>query len=43
VPLRAVSEALGAEVNWNNNTKTIYIDTSEELSLSRSNGKTVVI
>jgi len=43
VPLRAVSEALGAEVNWDNNTKTIYIDTSEELSLSLSNGKTVVI
>ena len=42
VPLRAVSEVLGAEVNWII-IQTIYIDTSEELSLSLSNGKTVSI
>ncbi|WP_245157206.1 copper amine oxidase N-terminal domain-containing protein [Anaerovorax sp. IOR16] len=27
VPLRAVSEALGQEVSWNNSTKSIYIGT----------------
>lgn len=27
IPLRAVCEALGTEVNWNGNTKTVYIDT----------------
>ncbi len=29
VPLRAVSSGLGAEVNWDNNTRTVYIDFKE--------------
>ncbi|MFR8975233.1 MAG: stalk domain-containing protein, partial [Eubacteriales bacterium] len=30
VPLRAVSEALGAKVEWDGNTRSVYIETSEE-------------
>lgn len=42
VPIRAVSEALNAEVKWDNDTKTVYINTVKEMSLSLSNGKKVV-
>ncbi|HBL81348.1 MAG TPA: hypothetical protein DD391_01900 [Clostridiales bacterium] len=30
VPLRAVSEALGAKVEWDGSTRSVYIETSEE-------------
>lgn len=43
VPVRAVSEAFGANVSWDNDTKTVYIDTAKELSLSLNNAKTVVL
>jgi len=47
VPVRAVAEAFGAYVNWDNNTSTVNIktanNTTKELSLSLSNGKTVTI
>ena len=29
VPLRAVGEALGAEVNWNSETKTVYLNSEK--------------
>lgn len=36
VPLRAVSSSLGAEVDWDNDTKTVYINYKEEKSIQVS-------
>ena len=30
IPLRAVSEALGSNVNWDGNTRSVYIDSDED-------------
>mgnify|MGYP001012667035 CR=1 FL=1 len=41
VPIRAISEAFGSNVDWKPNNKTIEISTAENISLSLNNGKII--
>ena len=41
VPLRAVSEALGAQVDWNADTRTVLVQGTNAASMPLNNGKTL--
>ena len=40
IPLRAVSEALGSNVNWDGNTRSVYIDSDEDTVTAQVIGNT---